>query len=228
MSLMRLLSAGKSLIGASDNPNRYRMRHDARLPVFGSSKNPFAKPAKTVSTPAAPAPARMQTASLFEAKPPQPAPPQPPSTPITPAQAQRRHVAPQRATVAPKPAPVNNTSPAPAAPKAASPAPAFKPGPVRSTSWISAINPFSWLPARAGKSRRNARVQPVQTEMALENVKVVRNDLNDADLEVVSGKLISQVTISAPDEQPAAVTRTEPTVWGRLASLYMDVEKTHS
>ena len=41
MSLMRLLSAGKSLVGAKDQGGRYRMGNPGLLPKFGSEKNPF-------------------------------------------------------------------------------------------------------------------------------------------------------------------------------------------
>jgi hypothetical protein len=41
MSLVRLLAAGKSLVGLQDMESRYRMRRRNLLPKFGSSKNPF-------------------------------------------------------------------------------------------------------------------------------------------------------------------------------------------
>ncbi len=41
MSLMRLLSAGKSLVGMSDANSRYRMGKPGMMPKFGSGRNPF-------------------------------------------------------------------------------------------------------------------------------------------------------------------------------------------
>lgn len=41
MSLLRLLSTGKSLVGLTDNPHRYRLTQQRLLPCFGSKKNPF-------------------------------------------------------------------------------------------------------------------------------------------------------------------------------------------
>lgn len=41
MSLLRLLSTGKSLVGLTDNPHRYRLSQQRLLPCFGSKKNPF-------------------------------------------------------------------------------------------------------------------------------------------------------------------------------------------
>ena len=52
-----------------------------------------------------------------------------------------------------------------------------------------------WWPAR---SRRKGGMAPVQTEWALEKIKVARNDLNDADLEIVARKAAS------PPPQPKA------------------------
>src|ERR1051325_7880847 len=42
MSLVRLLTAGKSLVGgANDSASRYRMANPAAMPKFHASKNPF-------------------------------------------------------------------------------------------------------------------------------------------------------------------------------------------
>src|SRR6266704_2058917 len=46
MSLARLLSAGKSLVGGMDNTIRYRMGNPGMLPKFGSGRNPFRAGAK--------------------------------------------------------------------------------------------------------------------------------------------------------------------------------------
>src|SRR5260370_38120811 len=54
MSLVRLLTTGKSLVGMQDNLSRYRLTKQRLLPKFGSGKNPFAPPEKT--EPAKPAP----------------------------------------------------------------------------------------------------------------------------------------------------------------------------
>src|SRR5437868_6344534 len=53
MSLMRLLTAGKSWGGGKDDVVRYRMSDPRALPKFGSGKNPFRSTAKAnaVETP---------------------------------------------------------------------------------------------------------------------------------------------------------------------------------
>jgi hypothetical protein len=46
---------------------------------------------------------------------------------------------------------------------------------------------------------------PVQGELSLENIKVIRNDLSDADLEVVTRKMapVKKVESEAPEWMPA-------------------------
>jgi hypothetical protein len=80
------------------------------------------------------------------------------------------------ATPAPAPvaAPVERTAIVPA------------PQPVRATNWAEKLNPF-----RTAKPARVAPPAPmpnVQTELSLDSVKVVHNDLSDADVEVVPMK----------------------------------------
>src|SRR2546421_12914587 len=53
MSLMRLLTAGKSWGGGKDPEVRYRMTDPRALPKFGSAKNPFRSTAKAKPLPAA-------------------------------------------------------------------------------------------------------------------------------------------------------------------------------
>ena len=67
MSLLKLLSAAKSLDGSKPMPSPYRMKGPGFLPKFGSSKNPFARPPKNDSV--KPAPTQMETDSLFESEP---------------------------------------------------------------------------------------------------------------------------------------------------------------
>jgi hypothetical protein len=66
-------------------------------------------------------------------------------------------------------------------------------GPTRAVSWKDKLNPFR-APAPAAPSVTNA----VQVELSLESVKVVHNDLADADIEVVPVKSRTAVTPEAP------------------------------
>ena len=47
MSLLRLLRAGKSLVGSGESAARYRLLSGPALPKFGSDKNPFREPSRT-------------------------------------------------------------------------------------------------------------------------------------------------------------------------------------
>src|ERR1044071_4164439 len=62
MSLLRLLTAGKSLVGLQNVTSRYRVRPRFLLPRFGGVEDPFASAANEPMAPAAPAstPARVE------------------------------------------------------------------------------------------------------------------------------------------------------------------------
>ena len=75
---------------------------------------------------------------------------------------------------------------APAAPKPAA-------------SWASRLNPASVWRGAPAEPRGQAPAQ-VQTELSLDSVKVVHNDLSDADVEVVPMK---SHPVAAPDLPPA-------------------------
>jgi len=102
--------------------------------------------------------------------------------------ADKNPFAPKPAEPAPVAAPEVKKVSAPAASKtqkipvfaAQQPKPAM---PVRATSWTDKLNPF-----RAPEPTRLAPAGAVQVELSLEAVKVVHNDLADADIEVVPVK----------------------------------------
>jgi hypothetical protein len=77
--------------------------------------------------------------------------------------------------------------------KIAVPPVAFKPapGPTRAVSWKDKLNPF-----RAPEPAAPSMVGAVQSELSLDAVKVIRNDLADADIEVVP---VKSQTVSAPE-----------------------------
>jgi hypothetical protein len=63
--------------------------------------------------------------------------------------------------------------------------------PVRAASWKDKLNPF-----RAPEPAAPLMVGAVQTELSLDAVKVIRNDLSDADIEVVP---VKSQTVSAAE-----------------------------
>jgi hypothetical protein len=61
--------------------------------------------------------------------------------------------------------------------------PPWPPRPARATSWANKLNPISiW---RGSAPVASSAPCPVQSELSLDSVKVVHNDLTDADVEVV-------------------------------------------
>jgi hypothetical protein len=69
-------------------------------------------------------------------------------------------------------------------------------GPVRQSNWTEKLNPF-----RGSKPAKAAPVVPmpsIQSELSLGAVKVVHNDLSDADVEVVPMKSRTEKTAASP------------------------------
>jgi hypothetical protein len=79
---------------------------------------------------------------------------------------------------------------------------AFEPAPVRATNWANKLNPFRAAPVAAA-----APMPTVQPELlSLEDVKVIHNDLTDADVEVVPAKsrnvTLPEVPMLPPAREP--------------------------
>jgi hypothetical protein len=78
------------------------------------------------------------------------------------------------------------------------------PRPTQVTSWASRLNPIAkW---RSPAPAEPAAPQPVQSELSLDTVKVVHNDLSDADVEMVPVKSRTadkaDVPMLPPPEKP--------------------------
>jgi hypothetical protein len=137
MSLVRLLTAGKSLVGIQDSKSRYRSVDPRAMPTFGSEKK--------VNT---------DVARESEVKP-----------SVTKLKLEN-----SKAVVTEKSVPS-----------------ARKAG---GSGWVSQWgSKLSSLVSQKPKPARSAIPRfigvPVQGELSLDNIKVVRNDLSDADVEVV-------------------------------------------
>jgi hypothetical protein len=171
MSLLRLLTAGKCLTDLKDSTSRYRMRQKMQLPKFGSPKNPFAARRQAPAVPAAPA--------------------APATTDVTPP------VSPEMTPAELAAARLKKTMRLPALVSTGAAGRSSQPRPAatalqRVAQWANKLNPLSRWPDRpaAAAPRPVARAgrSPVQGELSLDKIKVVRNDLNDADVEVVPAK----------------------------------------
>jgi len=152
MSLVRLLTAGKSLVGIQDMKSRYRSVDPRAMPKFGSEK-------------------KMDVARESEVKP---------------------GVAKSNGESAKAIAKVEKTPMVAQTPgRGDSAAVAQK---KRGNGWVGELGSklgslVSQKPKPTGRAIPRFNGQPVQGELSLDNIKVVRNDLSDADLEVVTRKM---------------------------------------
>ena len=154
MSLLRLLTAGRSLVGLKDSASRYRESKYRLLPKFGTGTNPF----QTKSTTVEPLTATENIATAREQ--PTPASPAPALTSSTASTELLNHEK-----------------------------QAFdKKG--RIARWISSLRARGSRrkETKATRAMPQLAKSPVQGELSLDQVRVMRNDLNDADLEVVASR----------------------------------------
>ena len=190
MSLGKLLTTGKSLVGLSHENARYQMRKGA-LPKFESAKNPF-----TAKVPVEMPEREPQLPKLSPAEAPAESLKKTQRMPVLGALI----IAREASVVA------SQTSKPAETPKASEPPQV----PVAVDSWLKKINPMVWFnnrkpaeskPAipRFGKSHA-----PIQGELSLDNIKVMRNDLSEADVEVVPAKLRPAKVVAAPMQASAA------------------------
>ncbi|HHY87198.1 MAG TPA: hypothetical protein GYA07_16925 [Verrucomicrobia bacterium] len=210
MSLGRLLTSGKSLIGLHGPRGRYEMRRKALLPKFGPpSNNPYsASPASQTDGGKFQAVRRtlneseQQAAQLKETR----------RMPVVKAirgfeELERTRV---RETGQGEAAPALAEASAGRREDPPSPASAWRDARPTGDGWLKdfvrSLNPVGWwrrwrarrTPARPGRA-------PVQTELSLDNIKVVRNDLNDAEAAPVRVAVTPAVE-EPPPAQPVAET----------------------
>lgn len=187
MSLMQLLTTGRSLVGQDNSSHRYQMTNHKLLPKFGSKRNPFV--------------AGMSGAGGSG------------TVPV----------------------------PTPAKPKKekALPPSIFSKG-AMSRPWTARL--ASWLGGLKGRLRRSPegtrRIQPtpgaatrptavVQGELLLEGIKVVRNDLSETDLEIVTAKPAAPANAAAANPMAAAPVAPAGAegAWDRIRSRLTGVGK---
>lgn len=220
MSLVRLLTAGKSLVGLGESCGRYHLMRKRALPEFGSKKNPFRAttlPAKISLVPPTPIPesesALVETPSQAQKVVPVPAAISP--MPAEPAPAPSPTVLAQRAEAS---SPAGTTA-EPGRTSAAPTAPARKAFSrlaegVRSLSGVMPKLPWKQKSAAPAPSARMAKPM-VQGELSLDRVKVVRNDLSESDLEIVPARP------TVPKSQPELVAvEAGAGGWSRMAGWF--------
>ena len=220
MSLVRLLTAGKSLIGLKDAENRYRMGDPRAMPNFGSGQNRFSAKARAdltqkATSPLMPSPvtaAEPATATASRVSPPA-------ALAQGPISSTRSEASSDSGALKPGTAPEGSrltilTAPEQEAGSSSSPE-GKRPGWIGQwTSKLSAM--IRRAPRNAAKSGIPPLGQPVvQGELSLERVQVVRNDLSDEDLEFVSAKG-SKAKASIKGTQ-AAIEPVQ-TAWERMST----------
>ena len=143
MSLLRLLTTGRSLVNVRDAETRYRLTSQRLLPQFGSGKNPFSDREAATPTPAPAMEAKVEAAA-------------PPATGEKTGRAKALWV------------------------RAAA----------RMSVWTEKLGDrFTRPHAKLAKPAiPHFTKPPVQGELSLDRVQVMRNDLRDADLEVVPAR----------------------------------------
>ena len=175
MKLGTLLAAGKSLALGRGEKNPYRAHRQFYLPQFGSPKKTFA----SANQPGGAIPSAPTAAA-------------PVKTPITVVAAKTQKLP----TFSPARRAVNDG--AAALPEPAPPVPK----PRRALGWMNRLNPFGSHPGLAAGNGIKARV-PVQAELSLDAVKVLRNDLSDADVEMVPLKSRTPRDVEVARPEPA-------------------------
>lgn len=194
---MRLLSAGKSWVSGKDEAVRYQMGDPRGLPKFGSGKNPFRSSTKSGAIGTSP----IESAPSVQ--------------PVTAEQPDK---------VGARTAPVRRSPDRKATP-ALLPERCQHSGPVRAgtvrapneqvvgglgTWWekLSALVPRNRRGPVRTKAARAAK-PAVQGELSLEKIKVMRNDLSDTDLEIVSAKKAPTSAKPIPAQQSQEISEQE-------------------
>jgi len=192
MKLGTLLAAGKSLALRRRGESPYRANKQFYLPKFGSPKNPF-----------------VSANQSGEAISPENAAAAPVKTPITVAAAKTQKLP----TFSPAPRAAHNRPTA--AKKPALP----KQNPRRSMGWMGRLNPFGSASPFTAAGSESVKT-PVQAELSLDAVKVLRNDLSDVDIEVVPLKSRPAVGVKTSGPEP------EKKTWGLLGARFLKMKTT--
>lgn len=227
MSLLRLLSAGRSFVGLRESTNQYKLK--PLLPQFGSKKNPFrssagpdlaqrgkeaTEPREAPGVRRVPAPFERMTEQSGESA---AMPHTAGALAVSPAETSVD----ERQSVAPESNPALSNALCQEGGDAQGSAPA-QAGPVDSNEavketagrfmgWLKDLPP---LPRRRKAPKAATPVsadQMVQVELSLDSVKVVRNDLSESDLEIVRTNTPQSRAVQAqPGIDPAKASRPEP------------------
>ena len=207
MSLMRLLTAGKCLVGRNDPAVRYRLIEHKLLPKFGNAKKAFdgAPKAKANTSPPplraeGPSTIAPETRTKGQLSPCADAPDvSSGQSPLPKLGGEVGIGAGYWPVRLPWTVKVKSKDNLPTGSVAARPTGS----PTRVISWLAKL--WAWLSGPFAQSRRQPVLAavpqpaklPVQGELSLDSVQVMRNDLSDTDLEIVPAKVQSAASSSS-------------------------------
>jgi len=182
MSLLRLLTTGKSLVGVKDTESRYRLTSQRLLPQFGPARNPFRDRGR-------PNTAEAEACSLGDHG-------------GSEASGDKHTIPPVKGQPTPALRGMAGKRAHSARSHATCLAEALR---LRAVAllgrWKTGMR--RWPGRPSGKPAKPAiplfTSQPVQGALSLDKIEVVRNDLSDADLELVSAKQPVARASAAPD-----------------------------
>jgi hypothetical protein len=203
MSLMQLLTVGRSLRSVKGGRSPFRPAEQGMLPKFAASRAPEVK-------------------SEVKERP-QPSPARSPFVPLShgPATPERGSILKRILSLFKRNKTMNAVEAEPQSVSGSAPAKPEQAFPFG--RWTLFSNPFN----RSSKTRPKTDAGPVQTELSLDAVKPVRNDLSDSDLELVP------VKAHFPAAPPAATTtvtsaqesESSGVVWHQLKNHLFGAEK---
>jgi hypothetical protein len=226
MSLLRLLTAGKSWVGIQEPGGRYRFSHPGALPKFEAKKNLFREKRGEAAAAGGVAPEQAETTAKVCDNNMSEGGARPSWRAVTaesgPEAGGTSGGVPGRTspTIAQEPMDQSEAG-----------APADLPVERGGVKWVgqTMARVRSWF-ERAPRPVKPAiprfHKPMVQGELSLENIKVVRNDLSDTDLEVVPSKVggraaaNSAPALKAIPVAPAKLAKPAPveTAWGRMSA----------
>ena len=214
MSLVRLLTAGKSLVGLRDGDSPYRFTSQRFLPQFGPARNPFSNRPNAAPAQKKPAQTEPRSPGIHGEIGASIAKPAIPASDGEPAAVLQKQEATRTARAE------------------------FNARKVAVALWRRLTSLLSgWLATLCGLFARSGRKAakpaiprfpkpPVQGELSLERIKVVRNDLSDADLEVVPARPSATPAAAAP--APRLIEKAEGTksAWERVTTRILGAGRT--
>lgn len=215
MSLGRLLATGRSLVG-SPSEGRYNVSSRNRLPKFGSDRNPFVQSALKPAAERASLP-KEPPAGAFASK------------PVAPA-----GIASASPALLKKTQRIPTLAGATRVKRAASKVmPVLKRLQVLAVAWVSRVALFAkglWDRLLRVRHKEPRTLLPrlgkpaVQTELSLDNVKVVRNDLEESDLEIVTGNTDTRTQVAPTQASPTPNRGPVPPALKKLTDRMLGVK----